>query len=163
MFEVVNVPPLPSFPPILIVLSPVDIRRACAAVPEKVISPLTSIVPVLTLTVQNLLAVALPGIEILEAFNIPAPTAIVEVITPADGAFIVIAPPTFNVIPELIFTALFAAGAFNVRLEQAASTVTVIVCPVSITAVAPAVGTMPPVQVAGVFQFPEAAEFIARA
>jgi len=62
-----------------------------------------------------------------------------------------------------MFTALFVAGAFKVRLEHAASTVTVTVWPVKITAVAPAVGTIPPVHVAGLFQLPDIAELIASA
>ena len=153
---VANVPPLEKFPPILSVPAPVNVSLACAAVPENVIAPVQLIVPVETETVQNRLAVPLPGIAMLAAFNVPAPTEIVLVITPADGAFIVIAPVAFSVFVPFIVIPLFAAGAFiTIVVTAAVLTSTVTVIPELTTTASPATGTGLPPQVAVALQLPD--------
>lgn len=156
--EVVNVPPLPKLPPIFRVLAPVEINLACAAVPLNVIEPVMVIVPVLTLTVANRPAVALPGMAMLAAFKIPAPT--VKFVVAAVGAFMVMAPLTVKVTPELIVTpfpppALLAA---IVRVVAAASAVTVTIWPLAIVTLSPSTGTTPPAHVVVTSQLPVAAD-----
>lgn len=126
--------------------------------PLNVIEPVMVIVPVLTLTVANRLAVALPGMAMPAAFKIPAPT--VKLVVAAVGAFMVIAPLTFKVIPELIVTpfpppALLAA---IVMVAAAASTVTVTIWPLATVTLSPATGTTPPAHVVVTSQLPVAAD-----
>ena len=71
-------------------------------------------------------AVALPGMAMLAACSVPAPTSIVEV--PAVGEVIVMAPLTFSRIPELIVMPLVPPPlAEIVMVDAAAPAVTVTV------------------------------------
>ena len=131
--------------------------------PLNVIEPVTVIVPVLTLTVANRFAVALPGMDMPPAFRIPAPT--VRLVFAAVGAVMVIAPLTSRVTPELIVmpfppAALLAAIA---TVVAAASAVTVTIWPLSIVTSSPATGMTPPAHVAAVFQLPVCADVMAAA
>ena len=123
----VNVPPLPKLPAIFTVLVSVEKNLAWAAVPLNVIEPVTVIVPVLTLTVANRFTVALPGIAMLAAFKIPAPTF--RLVFAAVGAVMVIAPLTFKVTPELIVMpfppAMLLAAIVTVAAAASAVTVTI--------------------------------------
>lgn len=158
--DVVNVPPLPKLPPTFTVPAPVEVNLACAAVPLNVMEPVTVIVPVLTLTVAKRPAVALPGIAMLAALRMPAPT--IRFVVAAVGAVMVTAPLMFRVIPELIVTpfpptALLAA---IVRVEASASAVTVTIWPLAMVTLSPATGIIPPTHVAVTSQLPVAAEVI---
>jgi hypothetical protein len=116
--------------------------------------PVTLIVPVETDTVQNRFAVALPGIAILAALNVPVPTANVLVITPADGAFMVIAPVTVSVFVPFIVIPLFTAGAFTVMLAHASTPSTVTTIPELIITASADVGTAAPPHVAVLLHTP---------
>jgi hypothetical protein len=116
--------------------------------------PVVVIVPVETDTVQNRPAVALPGIAMLPALSVPVPTAIVLVIVPADGAFMVIAPETVSVFVPLMVMPLLAAGAFIVKLLHASVPSTVTITPVLIVTESADVGGPEPPQVAVLLQLP---------
>jgi hypothetical protein len=120
-----------------------------------VIAPVTLTVPVESDNVQNRPAVPLPGIAMLAAFKVPAPTEIVLVIVPADGAFMVIAPVALSIYVPLIVIPLFTAGAFKTIVVTAAVlTSTVTITPVLIIILSPATGTATPPQVAVALQAP---------
>jgi hypothetical protein len=153
--EAAKVPPFDQSPPMLRFPVPVNVSLAWAAVPESVTAPVQLIVPVETDTVQNLPAVALPGIVMLPALNVPVPTAIVLVIVPVVGEFMVTAPVTVSVFVPLMVMPLFAAGAFIVILATAAVlTFTVTTTPELMITISPATGTAEPPHVAVLFQFP---------
>ena len=116
--EQIKVPGVKS-PPILSVPAPVNVTRDWAAVVAPyVILPLTLIVPMETDTVQYRPEVPLPGIAMLPAVSVPVPTAIVLVIVPVDGAFMIIAPLTVREFGLAIVTLVVAAGAFIVKLAH---------------------------------------------
>ncbi|MDP2983175.1 MAG: hypothetical protein Q8O92_07590 [Candidatus Latescibacter sp.] len=123
--DAVNVPDA-KFPPTFIVPASVNVILDCAAVPEVVMAPVTLTVPVESDNVQYQPAVALPGIAMLAALNVPVPTSIVLV--SAVGEVIVIALVTASV-PGLVIViplvnVAFALTVILAHTAPAAFTVT---------------------------------------
>jgi len=152
--DAVKVPPDERVPSRLRVPASEKVSLACAAVPENVIFPVIVMVPVETDTVQNRPEVELPGMVMLAALNVPVPTAIVLVIVPVDGEFIVIAPETVSVLVPLIDIPLFVVGAFIVIEAHVALQSTVTAIPLLIITASADVGTDCPPHVAVELQLP---------
>jgi len=109
--------------------------------------------PVDTDTLLILPVVPLPGIAMLAALSVPAPTAI-SLVTAAEGAFMVTAPATASEFALLMVMPLAAAGAAIVRLAQAAAISTATVVPLLTVTESPEVGGLDPPHVAALLQLP---------
>ena len=150
---VVNVPPVPKFPPTLTVPAPEYTNLAADAVPPNVIAPVTFIVPVLTV-IWLIRVVEDPEVmDKLPADKVPVPTAICLVTLPV-GAPIDTAPLTVRELVPLIVIPVAVAPPEIETDPATAATSTVTVTPLFMTTVSPATGTALPPHVPVALQLP---------